>query len=70
MLQYIRSAGIKAALGSFSKNAEVVVQKLGIAELLDAVADGDSVTQFQLSPAISTEDRCRGVPWNVSTRLK
>ncbi len=50
LIQEIRSAGIKVALGSSSKNAEVVVQKLGIAEQLDAVADGYSVSQPKPAP--------------------
>ncbi|MDF5724578.1 MAG: HAD-IA family hydrolase [Rhizonema sp. PD37] len=37
-------------MGSSSKNAEVVVQKLGIAELLDDVADGYSVSQPKPAP--------------------
>ena len=46
LLEEIRAAGLKSALGSASKNAAEVIERLGIAHLLDAVADGHSV-EFQ-----------------------
>ncbi|GEM_PF-4719540 len=36
----VRAAGLKIAVGSASKNAHQVIARLGIAPLLDAVADG------------------------------
>ncbi len=50
LLSDIRAAGLKAALGSASKNAREVIERLGIAELLDAVADGYSVTKQKPAP--------------------
>ncbi|MEO7840026.1 MAG: beta-phosphoglucomutase [Anaerolineales bacterium] len=46
LLEEIRAAGLKSALGSASKNAREVVERLGIAALLDAISDGNSV-EFQ-----------------------
>lgn len=43
LLQEIRDAGIKVAIASGSKNCHTVLQLLQITDLLDAVADGNSV---------------------------
>jgi HAD superfamily hydrolase (TIGR01509 family) len=41
---------MKSALGSASKNAREVIQRLGIESLLDAVADGSSVEHQKPAP--------------------
>ena len=50
LLQEIRSAGLKIALGSASKNAREVLERLGITDLFDAIADGYSVTRQKPAP--------------------
>jgi HAD superfamily hydrolase (TIGR01509 family) len=50
LLEEIRHAGLKSALGSASKNAREVIQRLGIENLLDAVADGNSVERQKPAP--------------------
>ena len=50
LLEEVRKAGLKAALGSASKNARDVVERLGIADLLDAIADGNSVERQKPAP--------------------
>jgi beta-phosphoglucomutase len=50
LLQELRAAGIKVALGSSSKNAQTVIERLGIAKYLDAIADGYSVSQPKPAP--------------------
>jgi beta-phosphoglucomutase len=50
LLEEIRAAGLKSALGSASKNAAEVIERLGIASLLDAVADGHSVERQKPAP--------------------
>ena len=50
LLEEIRAAGLKSALGSASKNAQEVVERLGIANLLDAIADGHSVERQKPAP--------------------
>jgi beta-phosphoglucomutase len=50
LLEEIRAAGLKSALGSASKNAPEVIRRLGITDLLDAVADGHSVRLQKPAP--------------------
>ncbi len=50
LLEEIRHAGLKSALGSASKNARDVVHRLGIADLLDAISDGSSVERQKPAP--------------------
>ena len=77
LLEEIRNAGLKSALGSASRNAAEVVQKLGISHLLDAISDGHSVElqkpapdlflhaakQLELNPAecVVVEDAAAGI---------
>jgi kojibiose phosphorylase len=77
LLKELRRAGIKIAIGSASKNARAVIEKLGIADLVDAIADGNSVelpkpapelflfaaTQLGLAPAhcVVVEDATVGI---------
>jgi len=50
LLEEIHAAGMKSAVGSASKNAREVIQRLGIESLLDAVADGNSVEHQKPAP--------------------
>mgnify|MGYP000365604423 CR=1 FL=1 len=50
LLEEIHAAGLKSALGSASKNAREVIERLGIASLLDAVSDGNSVERQKPAP--------------------
>ena len=50
LLEEIRQAGLKSALGSASKNAPDVIRRLGIANLLDAISDGSSVERQKPAP--------------------
>ena len=50
LLEEIHKAGLKSALGSASKNAPDVVRRLGIASLLDAISDGNSVERQKPAP--------------------
>lgn len=52
LLNELRSCGIKVAIGSSSKNAHTVIQRLGIAELIDATADGYSVERHKPAPDV------------------
>jgi beta-phosphoglucomutase len=49
-LDDLRQAGLKIALGSASKNAHVVMEKLGIIDKVDAIADGYSVQEPKPAP--------------------
>jgi beta-phosphoglucomutase len=77
LLEEIRAAGLKNALGSASKNASEVIERLGIRSLFDAISDGHSVehqkpapdlflhaaSQLNLSPAecVVVEDAAAGI---------
>ncbi|MBI5565749.1 MAG: beta-phosphoglucomutase [Chloroflexi bacterium] len=50
LLEEIRAAGLKSALGSASKNAGDVIERLGIRSLFDAIADGYSVENQKPAP--------------------
>ena len=50
LLDELRAAGVKVAIGSASKNARTVVQRLGIADRVDAIADGYSVERHKPAP--------------------
>ncbi len=50
LLEEIRAAGIKSAIGSASKNAGEVIDRLGIRSLLDAISDGYSVERQKPAP--------------------
>jgi beta-phosphoglucomutase len=50
LLDEVRAAGIKIALGSAGKNAREVVQRLHLASDIDALADGYSVVRPKPAP--------------------
>jgi beta-phosphoglucomutase len=50
LLEEIRRAGLKAAVGSASKNAAHVIERLGIRSLFDAISDGYSVERPKPAP--------------------
>ncbi|MEO1761422.1 MAG: beta-phosphoglucomutase [Cyanobacteria bacterium J06629_18] len=50
LISELREQGIKIALGSASKNARTVIDKLGIADKFDVIADGNSVKRSKPAP--------------------
>ncbi len=52
LLEELQAAGIKMALGSASKNAREVVERLGILDKLTAIADGNSVQHSKPAPDV------------------
>ncbi|GAB4280217.1 MAG: hypothetical protein Fur0025_08020 [Oscillatoriaceae cyanobacterium] len=46
----LHAAGIKVAIGSASKNARMVIDRLNIAHLVDAIADGNTVDRSKPAP--------------------
>ena len=52
LLVELRAANIKIALGSSSKNAELVLQRLGIIDFFDFIADGHSVPYLKPAPDV------------------
>jgi len=47
-----RHAGLKTALGSASKNSGTILDKVGIADLFDAVIDGNKVSKPKPDPEV------------------
>lgn len=52
LIKDIRSAGIKVALASSSKNADTVIDLLKIRNLFDAIVDGTMITHTKPDPEI------------------
>lgn len=52
LLRELHNAGIKIGIGSVSKNTPAVIDRLGIAGLLDAVADGRTVERSKPAPDV------------------
>ncbi|WP_373540992.1 beta-phosphoglucomutase [Chamaesiphon sp.] len=50
LLDELRQSGLKIAIGSASKNARTVIEKLGLADRVDAIADGNSVEHPKPAP--------------------
>lgn len=50
LIHELRAAGIKVAVGSASRNVHTVLERLGIAGLMDAIADGASVEHSKPAP--------------------
>jgi beta-phosphoglucomutase len=48
----LKSSGIKVALGSASKNTPLILERLGIEKLFDAVADGNVVKKAKPDPEV------------------
>ena len=51
-LQSIRAKGIKTALGSASRNAPLILERLGISALFDVIVDGNKVTEAKPDPEV------------------
>lgn len=48
----LRARGIKTALGSASRNSPLIMDKLGIAQLLDAIIDGNVADRAKPDPQV------------------
>ena len=51
-LRALRSRGVKTALGSASKNAPLILERLGITPLFDVIVDGNKVSQAKPDPEV------------------
>jgi len=51
-LLWLRESGIRIALGSASKNAALILERLNIAAMFDAVIDGNSVAKAKPDPEV------------------
>jgi beta-phosphoglucomutase len=48
----LKNAGIKVALGSASKNTPLILERLGIEKLFDAIADGNIISKAKPDPEV------------------
>jgi beta-phosphoglucomutase len=55
LVEDARARGLAVAIGSSSKNAQLVLDKLGLTHRFDAVADGHSVEQAKPAPDLFLE---------------
>lgn len=51
-LEALRSRGIKTAVGSSSRNTPIILDRLGLNEYFDAVADGNQITHSKPDPEV------------------
>jgi beta-phosphoglucomutase len=51
-IKELRSAGIRVAVGSASKNTPMILERVGILDLFDAVADGNNVRKAKPDPEV------------------
>jgi beta-phosphoglucomutase len=55
LISELKNAGIKVALGSASRNTPLILERLGIEKLFDAVADGNVVSKAKPDPEVFIE---------------
>ena len=64
-LQYLKEKGQKIALGSASKNARPILEKVGLLHLFNAIVDGNDVTNAKPDPEVFIRaDQMLGLPSN------
>jgi len=51
-LAVLKEAGIKMAIGSSSKNTPMILEKIGLADFFDAVADGNQIKNSKPDPEV------------------
>ena len=51
-LEELKNKGIKTALGSASKNAPMILERIGLTGLLDVIVDGNSITEAKPNPEV------------------
>ena len=53
-LEELRAAGIKIALGSASKNAKTILERVSLSDYFDAIVDGNVVSKAKPDPQVFT----------------
>lgn len=51
-INFLKSKGIKSAIGSASKNTPIILDRLKIADLFDVISDGNSITNAKPDPEV------------------
>jgi len=52
VLEYLKQKGIPIALGSASKNAQPILEKVGLLSYFDSIVDGNSVSKAKPDPEV------------------
>lgn len=52
MLLSLKKSGIKLAIGSSSKNAQFILERLGITKYFDAISDGNNISRSKPDPEV------------------
>lgn len=53
-LHALREKGLKLAIGSSSKNAPLILERIGLSGFFDAVSDGNNITRSKPDPQVFT----------------
>ncbi|GAB3994977.1 beta-phosphoglucomutase [Spirosoma daeguense] len=51
----VRKAGLQTALGSVSKNASLILERIGMSEAFDAIIDGTKISKGKPDPEVFTK---------------
>ena len=51
-LKQLKERGIKIAIGSSSKNARYILERIGIIDMFDAISDGNNITHSKPDPEV------------------
>lgn len=51
-LDVLRAMGLKLAIGSSSKNARFILERLGLGDYFDAISDGNNITHSKPDPEV------------------
>lgn len=51
----VRKAGLKTALGSVSKNAPMILERIGMSDAFDAIIDGTKISKGKPDPEVFTK---------------
>ena len=51
-LEFLRAKGYKLAIGSSSKNAKFILERIGLGDFFDAVSDGNNISKSKPDPEV------------------
>lgn len=54
-LEWLRTQGLRLAIGSSSKNTPLILERIGLAGWFDAVCDGNQITRSKPDPEVFTK---------------
>ena len=51
-LKLLKANGVKIAIGSSSKNAKIILKRIGLIDMFDAISDGNNITRSKPDPEV------------------